>query len=265
MRPVVKKALWMLLCAIAGAGPAPAQSETSAGAGEVLEQIDAILYPQSFSMRIEIETRDPPRPKTSLEMEMYHRRGSGTYIEIIAPRRLAGTRMLTKGDSVRMYNPRSMADRAIELSGRRSFQGTLLSNSDVSGAGYAERYTAAFGEEQTIEHPALGVVECRLIRATASAEDAAYGKMEVYVRKKPMIPVRIDFYSRSGLLFKRMHLSEFQEIAGMVRPTVMRVKSMTEEKSYTVLRTLSMKIRATFPSGMFTRGYLTEEKSDGAS
>ena len=80
-----------------------------------------------------------------------------------------------------------------------------------------------------------------------------------------MMPVRIDFYSRSGHFFKRMYLSEFQEIAGRVRPAVMRVKSMTEEKSYTVLRTLSMKIRATFPSGMFTRDYLTEEKSDGAS
>lgn len=227
-------------------------------ASELLVRVDRILYPQSFSMTVEMTTRRPERPANRSTFELFHRSGSGTYLYFTAPPRLAGTRLLAKDARVWMYQPASGAETAIELSGRSDFFGSVFFNSDLTDLQYSDDYAAERLGEATIDHPELGSVDVWRLVTSGATDKAMYGRVVVFVQKDPLLPVRMDLYSQSGVLFRRMILSEPRRLAGRIRPAVLRVESLRTEGESTTMTIETMARITTFPEDLFTRRRLTE-------
>ncbi|MFP4484398.1 MAG: outer membrane lipoprotein-sorting protein [Spirochaetaceae bacterium] len=240
----------LVLVAVA-TGTIFAQSEEA-----LLREAEDALYPDSFYMRTRIETKQPNRRSTEMVFESLHKDGVGTLIEIQEPPRLRGIRFLIKDESLRLFNPRSNSRRAIRLSPRDSFQGSLFSNHDLGNPGYTDDYEASHLGEETIDHPELGRVETVILEATAGTDEAPYGRIRMWLRREDSVPVQMEYYARSGLLFKRLYLSDIRELAGRQRPAVMRMESLQLENAFSRVEILELEERTDLPDQHFTEDNL---------
>jgi outer membrane lipoprotein-sorting protein len=237
-----------------GAVPVAAQEIDAA---DMLEEAESRIYPDSFFMRSEISTNRPDRRNTTLVLESYFKDEVGTFMEILEPARSRGTRFLRKGDSLWMYNPKSRSRRAIRLSPRESFQGTVFSNNDVGDPDYTDDYDVRYGDSEAIEHPQLGTVDCYVIDGDANAPTSPYGRIKMWVRKDDLMPVQMEYYAKSGLLFKRMTLLDIGELAGRQRPQRMRMESLEQEDAFSTVTIEAMEIRNDLSDRMFSQASLT--------
>lgn len=229
----------------------------SQDADDLLQAASDALYPESFFMEISMDTTRPDRRDNSMTIESRHSGEHGTLLEIVEPSRSRGTRFLRKGDDLWMYSPRSNSSRAIRLSPRDSFQGSVFANNDIGDPDYSDDYDATLAGTETLETEQLGSVETRKIEASAAHPKAPYGRITMWLRVTDDIPVRMDYYSKSGVLVKRMFLYELEEIAGRVRPTVMRMNSMEIDGAYTVADIHALEVRDDFSARMFSQRALT--------
>lgn len=230
----------------------PGQSAES-----LLEQAENSLYPDNFYMRMRIVTERPDRRNTDMVFEVYYKDAVGTFIEIQEPSRSRGIRFLSKEENLWLYNPRSNSRRAIRLSPRDSFQGTLFSNHDIGDPQYTDDYQARRLSDETIEHPELGSVETQVIEATPTSDEAPYGRIVMWLRQADAVPLQMEYYARSGLLFKRMYLSDIRELAGAERPAIMRMESMQLENAFSEIRILALEERNDLSDRRFTEANLT--------
>jgi hypothetical protein len=71
-----------------------------------------------------------------------------------------------------------------------------------------------------------------------------------------LVPLRMEYYARSGLLFKRMDLSKIRPFGGITRPSVMRMESLEKKGTITTLTIESMQAKDV-PLTVFNKNWLT--------
>lgn len=238
-----------------------AQQLSELSADELLRRADDTLFPESFTATMRMTTERPDRRTTEMLLDNRHLEGEGTLMEVEEPARSRGMRFLQKDEDLWMYNPRAGSRRAIRLSPRDSFQGSVFSNNDVSDPDYADDYTATLAGTETLDHPQLGEVQTTVVEATASHDESAYGRIMMWIwggeSGDRIIPLRFDYYSRSGLLFKRMFLSDIERLAGADRPRTMRMESLEEEGAVTTVRIEALEATDDLPPRIFNQQELT--------
>lgn len=232
--------------------PATAQS-----AEEILKEAETVLYPDDFYMEVEMNTHKPDRRDSMMVFKSYYREDAGTFMEVTAPPRSRGMRFLQKDEDLWLYNPRSNSRRAIRLSPRDSFQGSAFSNNDVGDPDYSDDYESAVAGSETFQHDELGEVETIKLELTARRETTTYGRIVMWVRASDYMPLRMEYYAKSGLLFKRMSLSEIEELAGRPRPSLMRMESLEQEGFYSTVKIEEMEARESIPDRYFSQANLT--------
>ena len=204
-----------------------------------------------------IVTSKPGRNDSSITMEVYYKKDTGTFIEMTAPARSRGLRFLEKQTSLYMYNPKSNSSRPLRLSPEQSFQGTVFSNNDVSDPTYTDDYRATVAGSESFEHPDAGTADCLILLAEASRKEAPYGKIRIWIEKESLRPLRFDYYAKSGLLFKSMILSDYKDLAGAQRPARMHMDSYEIEGAWSEIRIKSMEALPDMPDSRFTSAALT--------
>ena len=251
---------------IAYPAPVSAQSDpsgvpTSLSADELLDRSDETLFPESFVATYRMETVRPGRRTAGIVLESSHLEGAGTYMEVSEPARSRGMRFLQKEEDLWMYNPRSGSRRALRLAPRDSFQGSVFSNNDVSDPDFVDDYRARRAGNRDLDHPEMGLVTTTILEAEAAHDEAPYGRLVMWLWGGPdggnVLPLRIDYYSKSGLAFKRMTLFEFGERAGGYRPAFLRMESLEEEGVATTVRIDDLEARETLPARLFNQAELT--------
>jgi outer membrane lipoprotein-sorting protein len=246
-RPSAALALFLALPPVAHAAP---------GADEILKAVDSALFLESYSSKATLETVEPSGEKRSMSFEGLSRRDKGTYLEITAPARTKGTRFLQLEGSLWMFNPKSGSASPIRLSSRDSFQGSTFSNADVGKSQFADDYEASLEPDAVLSHAELGDVQCHVVSAKAKSDSAAYGRIVMWVRKADYMPLRMEYYAKSGLLYKRMDLSRIKSFGQITRPSVMRMESLEKRGTITTL-VLEFIEKREVGSSVFNRNYLT--------
>lgn len=226
-------------------------------AEELLEKAERVIAPERYYSKVGLHTEKPGERDKTMVMETYYERGTGTYIEVIEPARSKGTRFLQKEENLWMFNPRSNSRRAIRLSPKESFQGSIFSNSDVGDPQYTDDYDTTYGEEETITHPDGGEAPCFVLIGTAKHPKAPYGRIKMWVEKETLIPLKIEYYAKSGLLFKHMALSDIKQLAGRERPTRFRMESLEQKGAFSTMIIETMELRDEIPARMFSQHALT--------
>lgn len=239
----------------------PSGVPTSLSAERLLDLSDETLFPESFVATYRMETVRPGRRTTGIVLESSHLEGSGTYMEVSEPARSRGMRFLQKEDDLWMYNPRSGSRRALRLAPRDSFQGSVFSNNDVSDPDFVDDYDAVRAGNRDLDHPEMGLVTTTILEAEAARDEAPYGRLVIWLWGGPdggdVLPLRIDYYSKSGLAFKRMTMFEFGQRAGGYRPALLRMESLEEEGVVTTVRIEDLEARDTLPARLFNQAELT--------
>lgn len=224
---------------------------------DLLARAELAMFPPSYHATMSMTVTRPGKPARSQDMEVFAKKDVGTLMRITAPERSAGLRFLERSGSLWMYSPRAGSGKAIRLSPKDAFQGTHFSNNDVSNPRFSDDYTSALAGREPLEVDGLGKVDCLVLEAKASRPSAPYGAIRMWLLPEDDIPVRIDYYAKSGLLYKRMTLTGFSQLAGRRRPTVFTMVETDEPGASTSLVLTSLESRGDLADSLFTESYLT--------
>jgi outer membrane lipoprotein-sorting protein len=235
----------------------PAFAGSSTDPLEILRQAEQTLFPSSYEASMMMETVRPGKAVKNMSLTILSAEGIGSLMEITDPPRSKGIRFLQKSDTLLMYSPRSGSRKAVRLSAQESFQGSLFANNDISDSVYSDDYLPVYIGRVMLDHPQLGRVECDLIEGTALHAKAPYGKIEMWVLAENLIPVKFNFYAKSGLLLRTMVLSDLKELGGKLRPSLMRMESITDPGSWTDVRIMTLVARQDLSPSLFTESNLT--------
>lgn len=222
----------------------------------ILGKMEDTLFPHIYHMKVEMSTSGTGRMR-SMEFETWYSRGTGTYMEILAPPRSRGTRFLQKEGALWMFMPRSGGRAPVRLPARDSFQGSAFSNEDMGDSSYTDDYRASLVGKENYDHPELGSVECYVIEMLPSHPEAAYGSIRAWITTQGFIPLRMDYFVRSGLRSKQMFLHDIRHAAGRKRPLRMEMESLDEQGKVSVVHIRSMEELASLSDRTFSRSHLT--------
>jgi outer membrane lipoprotein-sorting protein len=253
---VMKKSLIFLLAAnllVAGIGFA----DTFPAGKDILAELDKIRFPEQFFQRVTLRTLAPGEADKSMTLESSYKKGQGTYMEIQDPPRSKGTRFLNKEGSLWMFSPKSGSTKPIRLAPKDSFQGSAFSNSDVSKTTFSDDYSATVEAEETVSHPELGSVVCYRLRCDAAKPDASYGKIMMWLRKSDLIPLKFDYYAKSGLLYRKMAMSQYKMLAGRLRATHMEMESIDKVGTKSIITIEVLEERSDIRDSLFNLNNLT--------
>jgi outer membrane lipoprotein-sorting protein len=226
-------------------------------AEKMMEEADRVLYPENFYMTLTISTTKPGKRTRIMKIESYYKQGIGSLMEITEPARSKGTRFLQQENSLWIYNPKSRSKKAVRLSAKDSFQGSLFSNNDMSDPNYGDDYFTSIKGKEIIEHPDFNKVNCVILEGIGKDEYTPYSRIRMWVTEKGNIPLKIEYYAKSGFLFKQMLLFEIKQIAGRRRPTKIQMKSMEQKEAMSEVIIEQLEIRNNLSDSLFTQQSLT--------
>lgn len=224
---------------------------------ELLRRADEAVYPDAFVAEMELVTERSGGRSLRMEFLVTYKEETGTLLEISGEGRWAGMRMLTTGDSLLLYNPRAGSSRPVRLTAAEGFQGSFFSNRDIADPRYDQDYRAVSVTSETAQVEGIGAVEVYRVQAEATTPEAAYGRLTMLLRVEDSLPLRVNYFSRSGAHVKTMRVTEIRELAGRPRPAAYRMEPADRSDAYSSVRIISMTARDDIDDSMFTEDYLT--------
>lgn len=220
---------------------------------ELIKKMDEVMASDTqkmYSTMIISTTRGTRSIKT-----MSYTKGEDlSFTEYLAPSREEGIKMLKINDDLWTYDPD--ADRSIPISGhmlRQSVNGSDLSYEDMmSDETINEDYKATVIGEDLVFDRACWVVELIALKS-----DIAYPLRKLWVDKERYLPLRGEYFAKSGKLLKRMEIPKVMFIDGRWFPQEMYYKDVLNKKSKgTSFIIDDVKFNVDIPKYIFTKAAL---------
>jgi outer membrane lipoprotein-sorting protein len=178
-----------------------------------------------------------------------------SFTEYLSPARDQGTKMLKLANQLWIYSPST--DRIIQISGsllRQSVMGSDLSYEDMmDDRKLTDVYSAAIEGNETIDGR-----NTVILKLTAKVTDIAYYTQKLWVDTERFIPLREEFYAKSGQLLKRTSLSDVKQISGRWFPTKIVYKDMLKQGDGTEFQFTSVQFNQPIPDYIFTKAALKQ-------
>jgi outer membrane lipoprotein-sorting protein len=221
-------------------------------AREIIEKVDKNMSADSrvFISKMIIHN---PRNIRTVESKSWNMGEKKSYTEYLSPPREQGTKMLKLEDQLWIFSPET--DRIIQISGhmlRQSVMGSDLSYEDMMEDPHLlNHYTGKIDGEEKIADRI-----CWIITLTANTADVAYQTQKVWVDKDRFIPLKKELYAKSGVLLKRMELSDVLQIQGRWFPRKMLFKDVLKEGEGTEFQIEEINFNVAIPEYVFSKASL---------
>jgi outer membrane lipoprotein-sorting protein len=195
------------------------------------------------------------RNSRTLTLKTYSVGTKKSFTQYLSPARDQGTKMLKLDNQLWIYSPAT--DRIIQISGsmlRQSVMGSDLSYEDMmDDRKLTDVYSAAIEGNDTLDGK-----KTIILKLTAKVTDIAYYTQKLWVDAEHFIPLREEFYARSGQLLKRTSLSEVKQISGRWFPTKVIYKDMLKQGDGTEFKFTSVQFNQSIPEYIFTKAALKQ-------
>ena len=218
----------------------------------VLEKIDRNMTAKT---RISVSRMEIglARGSRTIEAKTWTEGDANAFTEYLAPARDKGTKMLKTEQQLWIYSPST--DRVIQISGhmlRQSVMGSDLSYEDMmNDTPLLEQYAAVVDAVETVD-----LRSCWVVTLTALKPDVSYHQQKMWVDQERNIPLKIEMYSKSGKLLKKIEMSDVKRIQGRWFPMTMLYKDMLKKGDGTRMSFLELQLDAALPAGIFTKSSL---------
>lgn len=219
---------------------------------DILKSIDRNMSSDNriFTSKMIIHGR---RSDRTVESKTWTSGSDRSFTEYLFPVREQGTKMLKLDNQLWIYSPST--DRVIQISGhmlRQSVMGSDLSYEDMmEDRSMAESYTATIAGSETISGRT-----CWVLSLSAKDPEMAYQGMKLWVDKERRIPLKQEFYAKSGTLLKRTELSEVVNLQGRWYPKKIVFKDVLKEGAGTEFIIQDIQFNARIPETVFSKGNL---------
>jgi outer membrane lipoprotein-sorting protein len=221
-------------------------------AKEIIEKVDRNMSAESrvFTSRMVIHNL---RNTRTVESKSWSMGETKSYTEYISPPREQGTKMLKLDNLLWIFSPAT--DRIIQISGhmlRQSVMGSDLSYEDMMEDPHLLNHYS--GKVDGVEK--IGDRNCWIILLTANAADVAYHTQKLWVDKDRFIPLRKELYAKSGVLLKKMELSDVLQVQGRWYPKKILFKDVLKEGEGTEFQMVDIEFNVKIPDYIFSKASL---------
>ncbi|MCG6550838.1 MAG: outer membrane lipoprotein-sorting protein [Candidatus Magnetominusculus sp. LBB02] len=204
--------------------PASYAAEKTYTAVEIVTASDAIRNPQErpFSLNVQLIEYKGGVKDDEMELLVYaakESQKSGRYsslVRFIKPVRDDGKLMLKDGNILWFYDPASKA--SVRISPEQRMMGQV-SNGDVVTVDFHNDYEAHLDGIETVADGDKRMTECYRLTMKAKDDSATYDKIDYWVAKQTMRPVKGKFYAQSGRLLKIAFYRGYRQELAVERPT----------------------------------------------
>jgi outer membrane lipoprotein-sorting protein len=222
-------------------------------ADEILDRVDdnMVVSSMKFEAKLVISISGDVRTK---EFEGYSKGEDKAYMEFTSPARDKGTRFLKLADEFWMYLPD--VGKAVKIAGhalRQSLMGSDFSYEDaVSNEELANDYHAVLEAEETFNGKSCYVLKLSL----KEGAEGSYYTQKLWVSKESFLPLKAEYYSKSGKLMKDVQILDYKRIASKNYPTRIRMENKLRRNTWSEFVITNIQIGVSIPSNVFTKGYL---------
>ena len=221
-------------------------------AKEIIEKVDKNMSADTrvFTSKMIIHN---PRNTRTIESKSWNMGETKSFTEYLSPAREKGTKMLKLDNLLWIFSPET--DRIIQISGhmlRQSVMGSDLSYEDMMEDPHLlNHYTGKVDGEEKI-----GDRNCWVITLTANSPDVAYQTQKVWVDKDRYIPLKKELFAKSGILLKRLELSDISQVQGRWFPRKMLFKDVLKEGDGTEFQFEEIEFNTKIPDYIFSKASL---------
>jgi outer membrane lipoprotein-sorting protein len=195
------------------------------------------------------------RNTRTMNLQTYSVGTKKSFTEYLSPPRDRGTKMLKLENQLWIYSPST--DRIIQISGsllRQSVMGSDLSYEDMMD----DRKLTDVYDAVTEKNEIIDGRNTVILKLTATVDDIAYYTQRLWVDTERYIPLKEEFYARSGQLLKRTTLSEVKRLVGRWFPTKIVYKDMLKKGDGTEFIFTSVKFNQDIPDYIFSKASLKQ-------
>jgi len=222
-------------------------------ANEILDKVDANMVASTMKFTAELKISISGSVRTK-EFKGYTRGEDAAYMEFTAPSRDKGTRFLKLADEFWMYLPN--VGKAVKIAGhamRGSLMGSDFSYEDaVSNEELAASYDAVLEGEEKLDD-----ADCYVLKLTLKeGAEGSYYTQKLWVDKQSFIPIKAEYFSKSGRLMKDVQILDFKRISGKNYPTRIRMENKLRKNTWSEFVITDVQIGISIPANVFTKGYL---------
>lgn len=176
-----------------------------------------------------------------------------SYFEFTAPAMDKGKRFLKLSDEMWMYLPE--IEKSTKIAGHMLRQSMM--GSDFSYDDFIENRKL----QDIYDIKLLGIdtalnKTCFKLELTAKVPDVNYYTRKVWVDTVAYLPIRAEYYAKSGKLMKEITIGDFQKFRSRNFPTKIKMVNKLRQKTYTELTLKNIKIDIEIPAKVFTKAYL---------
>jgi hypothetical protein len=219
-RRAIQSSVLLAVAAIAAAAAVPLRQSGGPSAADLVQRI---LESDPWGLGdAEVSARALIRDKSGRVMELGFTARSKRYdgnltkslVRFTSPADLAGIGFLQiqkrVGDDDRwLYLPELSRSRRIAGRTRQSaFMATDFTYADLDRRDLRDSVAVHKGDES------VDGIQCWRIEATPRADDSAYGRLEIWLRKDNSVPVKWLMYARSGVLVKTLVAKQLRQLDG---------------------------------------------------
>lgn len=230
------------------------QSGGQTDADNILKRVEGNMSSDNRIFESEMTIRGT-RTSRTISSRSYVVGNTRSFTEYLSPAREQGTKMLKLENQLWIYSPST--DRTIQISGhmlRQPVMGSDLSYEDMmDDRKLTEVYSATSAGEEIIDGRKTIILDL-----TAKVSDAAYHRMKMWIDSERFIPMKEEFYARSGQLLKRTILSDFRQTDGRWFPHTMIYKDMLKQGDGTEFRVKGIRFNQEIPDYIFTKASLKQ-------
>jgi outer membrane lipoprotein-sorting protein len=219
---------------------------------EIIGKVDNNMSAESriFTSKMIIHNQ---RNTRTIESRSWSKGEKTSYTEYLSPPREQGTKMLKLDNLLWIFSPST--DRVIQISGhmlRQSVMGSDLSYEDMMEDPHLlNHYTGTLEGEEKID----GRI-CWIISLSAKTPDVTYQTQKVWIDKDHFIPLRKELFAKSGVLLKKLELSDIKQIQGRWFPERMLFKDVLKEGQGTEFIIDKIEFNVQIPDYLFTKASL---------
>lgn len=204
--------------------------DKQATALELLSHIDSLRGYQGEGFQFTLANisfkNNKQKSKNQLQVKVLN---DSALVDFLAPARSKGRKILKQGQNMWLRFPR--ARNVLRVSAAQRLLGEA-SNGDITGTNFSIDYQPTdLSQSQIIINEQT--IDVHQLNLESKHDKTTYQKVVFYLNSETNLPIRGDFYARSGKLAKQAFYTKFKEFDGELKVHRMRLDNPLVAGSYT--------------------------------
>jgi outer membrane lipoprotein-sorting protein len=210
-------------------------------AEQILLGADAVLAPEDFEADLSMVTHRTDGAPRAFEMHVWKKGLQKVRVRFSAPAEDKNSEVLRIDDNMWNYLPN--LGRAIRISPKQEFHGGDFNNTDILRVNLAVDYTATILPGAPPDQ--------YLLELRARNDRISYDLIRYWIHKGDFMPLRQEFFTRSGKHIRTLELSEPKRFGEHTRPSRLVMHNLLVPARRTEMTVKSFEVRSGLDANLF--------------